>query len=280
MKFAHVLNPVRVEPSSDLFVAQPITFESMRVARENAEPEVDVELCAVFYPEDADHVPAGFRRLRTLDRSVLDLGKFELQRKYPLLVDILGRLAEAVPSADYLIYTNVDIALMPTFYTDVADLIAQGYDALTITRRTIPKKYTNPSELPLMYAEPGEPHPGHDCFIFKREALAQYDLGNICIGVHWIGRALELNQICTAKRYAAVKDRHMTFHLGDDRPWRDDRLRDFANFNQAELRRILLKFQADNRLVNCPEVDDLIRRFATELKEKPSLWQKLKSRFS
>src|SRR4051794_565630 len=67
MKFAHVVNPVRVDPSSDLFVAQPITFESMRIARENAGPALDVELFAAFYPEDADHVPVGFRRLRTLD---------------------------------------------------------------------------------------------------------------------------------------------------------------------------------------------------------------------
>jgi len=30
--FAHAVNPVRVPQTSDLFVAQPITFETMRVA--------------------------------------------------------------------------------------------------------------------------------------------------------------------------------------------------------------------------------------------------------
>lgn len=277
-KFAHVINPVRVDSSSDLFVAQPITFESIRAARARAGS--DVAVYAAYYPEDEDQVPGGFQKLRPLDRSVLDVGKFEIKRKYPLLTDILARLAEAATDAEYLIYTNVDIALMPGFYADLAQLIAEGYDALTITRRTIPKIYTSPAELTRMYDEPGEPHPGHDCFIFRREAFQQYDLGKICIGVHWIGRALELNQICTARRYAAFKDRHMTFHLGDDRPWRDDRLRDFATFNQNELRRILLRFHSENRLVDCPEVDDLIRRFAPELRSPPSLWERLRSRFA
>ncbi len=33
MKLAHIINPVAVQGSSDLFIAQPITFETMKVAR-------------------------------------------------------------------------------------------------------------------------------------------------------------------------------------------------------------------------------------------------------
>ena len=74
----------------------------------------------------------------------------------------------------------------------------------------------------------------------------QYDLGHICIGAHWIGRALELNMICTARRYAAFRDLHMTFHLGDDRPWKDDRFKVFAQSIRNEIRRILLRFHSEN----------------------------------
>jgi hypothetical protein len=287
-RFAHVINPVRVGPASDLFMAQPITFESMRVAKERVNENVDVTFYAAFYPEDEEQIPGGFEKLRPLDRSILDVGKFKLKRKYPLISDILTRVAENAPEAEYLIYTNVDIALMPSFYNDLADLIAQGYDALTITRRTIPKIYTSPAELPRMYAEPGEPHPGHDCFILRQEALAQYDLGKVCIGAHWVGRAVELNQICTARRYGAFRDLHMTFHLGDDRPWRDERFKVFAKSNQGEIRRILLRFHSEKRLVDCPEVADLIKRFAPELlpangasprkQTRRSLWQWLRAR--
>ena len=98
-RFAHVINPVRVEPSSDLFVAQPITFESMRVAREKAREDVEVTLCAVYYPEDEEQIPGVFQKLRPLDRSVLDFGEFEVKRKYPLISDILARLAEAASEA-------------------------------------------------------------------------------------------------------------------------------------------------------------------------------------
>lgn len=280
-RFAHVINPVRVTPSSDLFVAQPVTFESIRVAQESLRGQVDVTLFAAHYPEDKDYVPDLFQGLRPLDRSVLDVHDFAIKKKLPLISDILARLAEAAPEADYFIYTNVDIALMPHFYTSVATLLDEGYDALTITRRTIPKTYTSPVELPRMYAEPGAPHPGYDCFIFRREACARYDLGHACIGAHWLGKALELNLICQARRYAALKDRHMTFHIGDDRPWKDDRFKVFARFNQAEIRNILLRLHAAGRLIDHPEIQKLVEIFAPELQPNAtrSFWQRLRSRF-
>lgn len=280
-RFAHVINPVRVMLSSDLFVAQPVTFESMRVARESGHGKVNVTLFAAYYPEDEEFVPDIFQRLRPLDRSVLDVGEFAIKRKLPLISDILARLAEAAPEADYFIYTNVDIALMPDFYKSLANLLDEGYDALTITRRTIPKTYTSPAELPQMYAERGESHPGYDCFIFRREAHAQYDLGHACIGAHWFGKALELNLICQARRYAALKDLHMTFHIGDDRPWKDDRFKVFTKFNQAEIRRILLRLHAEGQLIDHAEIRKLVETFAPELQPNAtrSFWQRLRARF-
>ena len=44
LTLAHIVNPVTVSERSDLFVAQPVTFETMRRAREAARPEVEVAL--------------------------------------------------------------------------------------------------------------------------------------------------------------------------------------------------------------------------------------------
>ena len=43
MKFAHIINPVKVSAASELGIAQPITFESIRIAKEFAKNKVDVE---------------------------------------------------------------------------------------------------------------------------------------------------------------------------------------------------------------------------------------------
>ena len=92
---AHIVNPVVVPATSDLRVAQPVTFESMRVARKMAEGRVHVRQLTTCYAEDTEAAPADFESAGVLDRSVLDVGTFSEPRKLPLLCDILGRLHEA-----------------------------------------------------------------------------------------------------------------------------------------------------------------------------------------
>ena len=67
-KLAHIVNPVVVGPSSDLFFAQPITFESMKAARHSAAGSVEVELLTTQYAEDRAIVPDGFRTTPDLER--------------------------------------------------------------------------------------------------------------------------------------------------------------------------------------------------------------------
>ena len=117
-KISHIINPVMIDASSDLFTAQPITFESMRIAQRQATGKIAVKLMAVAYPEDQPVMPDGFQILPPLTRSVLDVATFQKQRKLPLLGDILERLYDG-SDADVLIYTNVDIGLQPDFYLAV-----------------------------------------------------------------------------------------------------------------------------------------------------------------
>ena len=115
MKLAHIINPVKVGRQSDLYVAQPVTFESMRRSRTFCESTgLQIEIYYTCYPEDKSVAPADFIKTGYLKRSVLDIKDFLIKRKFPILKDILDELYNAT-DADYLIYTNVDIALMPSF---------------------------------------------------------------------------------------------------------------------------------------------------------------------
>lgn len=230
---AHIINPVKVDKSSALFVAPPITFETMENAREVARVQVDVTLFSANYAEDASFVTKVFQLTPNLDRSVLDFGSFQEQRKLPLLRDILSRLYEA-SNAEYFIYTNVDIAVMPYFYIAVNSLIDASYDAFVINRRTISDRFQSINEIPLMLAEVGKSHPGHDCFVFKREAYSKYNLANVCIGMPPVGRVLIWNLMCHAQNFREFKKKHLTFHLGDDRNWVSDKYSDYFDYNINE----------------------------------------------
>ncbi len=248
IRIAHILNPVNVGPESDLHIAQPVTFQSMRNAREVAHAQCDVEFLSAQYPEDRRAVPPDFTPTPDLERSIMDFGAFQKPKKLPVLKDILDRLYEA-SDAEYFIYTNVDIALMPNFYNMVCAMTASGLDAFVINRRTISTRFTTVDALPFMFAEAGIPHGGYDCFIFRREHYPHYDLGRICIGAMAVGSGLLLNMACFANRFYEARDLHLTFHLGDSRTWRDPAVDDIQAFNENEFgqlaRRLTPKFDPD-----------------------------------
>jgi hypothetical protein len=236
MKLAHAVNPFRASPSSELSWVQPITYESMRVARAFAQPQVEVELLSVQYAEDRVMVPEGFRATPDLRRSVLDLREFQQRRKLPLLADILDTLHDAT-DADWLIYTNNDIGLMPHFYATVKRLIETGRDALVINRRILSDELRGVEDIPLMYAMVGDPHEGHDCFVFPRATYKRYRLANVSIGAPWVGRAMLWNMLVHARRFEELRNEHLTFHLGIT-DWESDIASDYARHNEGELLKV------------------------------------------
>jgi hypothetical protein len=247
MRLAHIINPVAARPESDLFVAQPITFETMRRAKAYAARAVAVELLTAQFPEDRAILPGGFTPTPDLARSILDFSTFKRRRKLPLLRDILDRLY-AASEAEYFIYTNVDIALLPNFYVTVARLIGRGCDSMVINRRTISKEFARLEEVPLMYAQVGEKHPGRDCFIWRRDAYPGFRLENICIGTAGAGKAILLSQLCTAKQWQEFRELHVTFHIGNDCPWKAPDQDDYRAFNLEELRKIVNYYREKNLL--------------------------------
>jgi hypothetical protein len=261
-KFAHIINPVVVGPVSDLFKAQPITFETMKVAREVAERQnVSVQLYTAQYSEDKVIIPDYFTLTPDLASSVLDYGSFIVKRKLPLIKDILDRLYIASEGADYLIYTNVDIALVPNFYITVNQLIEQGYDSFTVNRRTIPNNYKLVEDIPLMIAEIGKSHPGTDCFIIKKSYYEHYYLDKTCIGTLHIAKSLMINMISTANNFKVFDKLHLTFHIGDDRAWGSTNLSDYVKHNEDCIHGILKHLRNDEELMSNSKIDKYSKQF-------------------
>ena len=231
--FSHIVNLATFPPTSDLYCAQPITLETMRIARGFAAGQVDVVLLSAQNSEDRAIIPDYLQATDDLTRSVLDVGRFQIKRRLPLMADILDRAYRATHS-DFVIYTNIDIALQPHFYLTIDHLIESGFDSLVINRRSISTRHTQLQDIPLMFGEAGLPHRGYDCFIFRRDVLPKFDLGTTCIGASYIGKIMIVNQLLTAGHFEVFKDQHVTFHIGDDKAWRSRNLRDYEDHNRRE----------------------------------------------
>lgn len=253
IKIAHIINPVVVPKTSDLFVAQPVTFATMITARDFALKQVEVSLLTAQFTEDRGLAPLdNFKPTPDLDRSILDIASFKKNRKLPFIKDILDRAFEAAPEADYLIYTNVDIGLMPHFYVAVSRLLEAGFDALVINRRTISNQHQEVDQIPLMYSDLGQIHPGFDCFVFRRDSYPKYVLTDICIGANLIGTVLLFNLLTFSDNFTEVKDAHLTFHIGDDMAWKSEEVSDYSAHNIRQSVKILVELEkaSGNRIEN------------------------------
>ncbi|NVK66517.1 MAG: hypothetical protein HWE22_18135 [Flavobacteriales bacterium] len=231
-KIAHIINPFNANPSSDLYTAQPITFESMRRAKERVSGRVEVELWSAQYPEDRNMIPEGFLSTIDLDRSVLDLGTFEKSMKLPLIDDIVRRLYNE-SDAEYLIYTNVDIGVYPDFYEKVNQFIDEGLDAFIINRRRLPEHYTEVNQLGEIYEQKGKKHPGFDCFVFHRDLFKNFELAEVCIGVPFIGITFAQNIFALSKNYCLFEDERLTFHIGME-IFKGRAARDYFRYNRKQ----------------------------------------------
>ncbi|HEX9876355.1 MAG TPA: hypothetical protein VGC50_06865 [Gammaproteobacteria bacterium] len=248
-RFVHVVNPFRSSegPSNDR--VQAVSYESMRRARDFS-PEIPVQLAAVVAPEHRDCVPEGFALAGILERNVTDVATFAHPTPLPLVFDILeSGCAHARALADgkgenpetvYVVFTNVDIGLMPHFYAVVADIVSRGYETLTIFRRTIPPIDPDPARLASMYAEYGATHDGFDCFVFPLSQFDRYVRSDACIGRGFVMRSLLYNMVANAGQMAIVRKAHLTFHLGDDKGWKNPKFEDHNRFNVEQAKGVLV----------------------------------------
>ena len=262
----HIINPVNAPPSSDLHMAQPVTFETMMRSKRLADSEgIGVELRTACFAEDSTIVPPEFVQQAPLTRSCLDFASFDADRKLPLFKDILSAARKGCNS-DYIIYTNTDIALMPHFYLTAQSLIAQGYEVINIFRRTLAKEPSSVESIPIMYADLGEDHPGTDCFIVKRDILEKVDLGNIVIGARFCAFALRANLFALSRSIIEYPKLHMTFHLGDDRVWEEQD--EYGAYNAEEVKKMFLRLEQKKDIYD-PEI---VARFKGQFENRVEKW--------
>ena len=248
-RFVHIVNPFRspAGPSNDR--VQAVSYESIRRARAFS-AENPVSLAAVVAPGDRDCVPEGFELAGVLERSVMDVATFSHPTPLPLVFDVLesgcaharalaGERRED-PETVFVVFTNVDIGLMPHFYAVVADVVSRGYETMTIFRRTIPPIDPDPANLATMYAEYGATHDGFDCFVFPLSRFDRYVRSDACIGRGFVMRSLLYNMVANSRQMAILRKAHLTFHLGDDKGWKDPKFEEDNRFNAEQGKHVLV----------------------------------------
>ncbi|MDX1621250.1 MAG: glycosyltransferase [Nitriliruptorales bacterium] len=263
VSFVHVVNPVPAGFGSDLYSAQPVAFESLRRACSFArDHQVDVRLRAVLAEKDELEIPAGFEAVAERARVVTDAAAFAVPRPLPLLREILTVATDGV-EADYVVYTNADIAVLPHFYTFLAEKVREGHDAIVVNRRTIGRSQLSVKNLDSMYTKMGKRHPGYDCFVFRRDLVDEYDLGDVAIGVHLVGRAMLWNVLAFADNPLLVDEDHVTFHLGDDNAGKQADFVDYIDHNTEETIGVLERL--DERCSLVQRLEGPLREFAPNL---------------
>ena len=270
-RIIHFVNPFR-SPGGDCDdQTQALTYETMRRAREFSR-DVPVHLAAVVAEAERDCVPEAFDLAGTLSRTVEQIAQFDHPRPLPLLFDILelgyhyatllaGQHGDASEDV-FLVYTNADICLMPHFYASVAGLVAHGFDAITINRRTIAEHKRELGNLNKMYGEFGHTHSGYDCFVFPLAHFERYVSSKAFIGGDFVARSLLYNMIANSKNMLMLRQAHLTFHIGDEREWRDPKFKDYRDFNVKQAISVLVSLTKRN-----PATETKLIRFCQRHRE-------------
>ncbi|WP_171239803.1 hypothetical protein [Ruegeria sp. HKCCA5491] len=253
VRLVHVVNFFSVNGNLDF--TQEATAKSMLVAAESSKSGFgETKLVQVGSPEDVDILPNGFVQSAFLERDIRDFGKFEIERTFPLLFDILDRGSEYAGANDYVIYTNADICLKEHFYGAIRQLILAGFDAVTVNRMTLCDNQTSAPQA-LVAAEIGKLHGGFDCFIFRKSHYQSYQKSNSCLGIGGVARPLLYNMVTTSKRMLMLQNVNLTYHFGNDKPWLDESYLDYAAHNRAEMVTTLQK------LLRHPEKQEALKSF-------------------
>lgn len=250
--FCHLINPFPCPPASEHGIASSITYASLRQAVDTARASgLHVEVNAVVLPGDESSIHPPARLAGHLQRTVQDIRPLRPVRPFPLIADLLESGARST-QCDYLIFSNMDIAVQPDFYPQVNALIETRFPAgvpFAIYRRNLPTHFNRPDQLPDMYREArtAERAYGYDCFVFPRAYVAELDLGHTCIGAAHFDYLLfmALDAISGFKAHR-VQDLPLTFHIGNDIAWSAQL--DYVEHNLAESLAAIQRMRARYRI--------------------------------
>ena len=255
--FAHLVNPFHCPPDNPAYLhyAQPVTLRSMERARTAARKRgIEVSLLAACFPGDMNLVPESFQATPQLTRSTAEVYPGMTSKRLPFIQDLLDRLYHSC-EAEYLVLSNVDIALFDNFYTWINDAIKRwGFEGMTITRRDNLPKFSGdhrlgPDDLDYFYQQVGQDHPGYDCFVFRRDLYREIDMGQLFAGHPPWGAILvkQLRWVCGHKTF---RNKHLTFHIGKDEVWRGVRRSPLAEQNRQNAHELIRRIKHDRSTRN------------------------------
>lgn len=178
---------------------------------------VDVEIAAALRVDDRDADRLSSRW--PVRRACLSENGINTQNgmRLPLLKDLLACADANDSGAQFVILTNPDILLHHHFYLRLYQLTLDERlplrTAWSITRRQIsPRNFKDVADI---LSTPGEPHLGHDTFVFPREWLKRIDVANLVPGFSPWGGAF-LGMLSHLGRAVVLGDKRWTFHLAAD----------------------------------------------------------------
>lgn len=225
ISFCHIINPFPCPETTEHGIASRITYASLREATDAARRQgMHIEVNALVLPGDEVAIQPPARPAGQLKRTVQDVRTLSPKRPFPLIADILELGAQST-ECEYLIFTNMDIAVQPDFYLQLQELVEKRFapgTPFTIYRRNIPNHYNRIDQLPEMYAQAqsGQLAYGYDCFVFPRAYVSDLDLGNTCIGAAHFDYLLFIAlDAASGFKSSRVNDRPLTFHIGNDIAW-------------------------------------------------------------
>lgn len=185
----------------------------MRRAYFSKNERYQLEFFFAAFEEDKQCLPNDFGQYIELKRSSNDYFS-NSKLKLPLIGEIIDGILSHSHS-DYIIYSNVDISLMPNFYKRISELINEGYDAIIVNRKNIAEGNYSSKNLEAIYNLPSKYHPGFDCFVCHRALLQNFNFENIFIGVPFIGIAFAHQIFAKSKKYKLIDREQLTFHIGE-----------------------------------------------------------------
>ena len=234
ISFTHLLNPFPARPGSEHAIASRVTWATLRAAHAHAvEQGVAVTCRAVVLPGDESAIEAPCSSTVHLARTVADIADLKPRRPLPLIGDLLKLGAEGATSS-HIVFSNMDIAVQPHFYTALHALVDKlGIDVpFTVARTNIDAALAD-APLEKLYVAEGSLGHGYDCFVIPSPHVAKLDLGNSCIGAPHFDQLLYMAlDILSAGRVRSFNHEHLTFHLGNDIAWAA--MLDYVEHNLAE----------------------------------------------
>ena len=213
MKFTHVINPFTPKKGHDVAIAQPLAFESLKIAKKFSEDRIEVNQLAIFFEEDENIVPDHFIKFPTLKRFYNVNNN--TNKKFPFIKDVLDVAYNNSGENDFIIHSETDIILLPYFYDAILNMINNGFDSIIVNNRSVFNDSGSSPNLYNIWSEVGEPNIGWDCFIFKKKIYEKFLIGDALVGVNSIGKVLYINMRYFSEKFIEVKDSQLTNHLGE-----------------------------------------------------------------